>query len=163
MIYFQEGNLDYELEQAETSLKFLTSFVILGKILGCFNMTKRGLIIVPPKKKKEKIVPPIKRAMQRVFSFMYIVLSIKIKWCGKTDTIELSSTTVYSVHHSLLWNFLCLKCIIMHSIFSQRWIYYATIPYFIKSWVSLFLEHQIVIVFCSIQFGKCYNTDSVRY
>lgn len=57
MIYFQEGNLDYELEQAETSLKFLTSFVILGKILGCFNMTKRGLIIVPPKKKKRKNSP----------------------------------------------------------------------------------------------------------
>lgn len=58
MIYFQEGILDYELEQAEASLEFLTSFVILGKSLGCFNMTKRGLIIVPP----------IKRAMQRVFS-----------------------------------------------------------------------------------------------
>ena len=117
MIYFQEGNLDYELEQAETSLKFLTSFVILGKILGCFNMTKRGLIIVPPKKKKEKIVPPIKRAMQRVFSFMYIVLSIKIKWCGKTDTIELSSTTVYSVHDlALTWLLSIFFCTIFNAL-----------------------------------------------
>lgn len=44
MIYFQEGNLDYELEQAEASLKFLTSFVISGKSLGCFNMSERELI-----------------------------------------------------------------------------------------------------------------------
>ena len=47
VIYFQEGNLDYELEQAEASLKFLISFVILGKSLGCFNMSERGLINSP--------------------------------------------------------------------------------------------------------------------
>lgn len=60
MIYFQEGNLDYELEQAEASLEFFTSFVILGNSLGCFNMSKRGLIIVPL----------IKRATERGFSYM---------------------------------------------------------------------------------------------